>query len=178
MLPDWASHISPLLTACGAIVLIWAALHDIAARTAPDWASVLLLAFGLILRAIDETLVIGAASAFAVFAVAAFFWRRGWLGGGDVKLMGATAMMLPPHMILSFITAMSIFGSALAVFYLIAGRIARSGERVKKVTPRNIPRRPGGLLARVARVELWRMRRGGPLPYACAIAAGFVIIIL
>jgi hypothetical protein len=27
-------------------------------------------------------------------------------------------------------------------------------------------------------VERWRIRRGGPLPYACAIAAGVLFIIL
>jgi prepilin peptidase CpaA len=34
------------------------------------------------------------------------------------------------------------------------------------------------LLARALRVEQWRIRRGGPLPYACAIAAGGLFILL
>ena len=31
---------------------------------------------------------------------------------------------------------------------------------------------PPGLLRRVLRVESWRIRRGAPLPYGVAIAAG------
>jgi prepilin peptidase CpaA len=34
------------------------------------------------------------------------------------------------------------------------------------------------LLARALRVERWRIHRGGPLPYACAIAAGGLFILL
>ena len=38
--------------------------------------------------------------------------------------------------------------------------------------PRPAPRRPRHLLPRIVRVEAWRIRHRGPLPYACAIAAG------
>jgi hypothetical protein len=31
-----------------------------------------------------------------------------------------------------------------------------------------------GLIARVVRIERWRISRGRSLPYACAIAAGYL----
>jgi prepilin peptidase CpaA len=62
----------------------------------------------------------------------------------------------------------ALAGGLLTVPYLIAR------HRVP------VPRRSqcAGLAARIARAELWRLRRGGPLPYAVAIAAGtgFVLI--
>ncbi len=103
-----------------------------------------------------------------VFVLAAICWRRGWMGGGDVKLLAAAAIAVPPSLVLSFITAVALCGGVLALLYLVAGRM---------VAPPPASR-PRSLLARALRVEQWRIRRGGPLPYACAIAAGGLFILL
>ena len=84
------------------------------------------------------------------------------MGGGDVKLLGASALGVAPGSVLTFIAAVAIAGGALAIFYLMARSLISASRK----------QRPVGLLARAARVERWRIRRGGPLPYACAIAAG------
>ena len=78
--------------ALGASLLVIAALHDVAARTIPNWTSVLLALLGAVLRWMDGQLLFGLALGLAVFVVAAFCWRRGWMGGGDVKLLGAVAI--------------------------------------------------------------------------------------
>jgi hypothetical protein len=56
------------------------------------------------------------------------------------------------------------------VIYLL-GRLAGYG-----LAPRP-GARPRSLLARIVRVERRRLSRGGPLPYASAIAAGTIFII-
>jgi prepilin peptidase CpaA len=168
----WLSFIAPASLFAGAGLLLLAALHDIIARTVPNGVSVLLALAGLGARIMDSNVLVGAAAAAAVFFVAAFLWRRGWMGGGDVKLIGATALVVPPHHVFSFIVAMSVSGSILAALYLVAGRVARRNKPV----PEGRSARPVGLLPRAVRAELWRMRRGGPLPYACAIAAGFFFV--
>ncbi len=174
MLQDWTLPIIAALMLVGAAALVAAAAHDIVARTVPDWISVFLTSIGVLVRAMDQNLIIGLLVAVAVFCAVAFCWRRGWVGGGDVILIGATALIVPPASVLSFIAAMSIAGSVLALLYLAAGPLARSGQRTKK----SFDVRYDDMLSRIVRVELWRIRRGGSLPYACAIAAGFLFTII
>jgi prepilin peptidase CpaA len=165
---DWQSLFTSALIIVSAGVLLAAALHDIVARTVPNWMAVALALLGTALRAFDGSLLMGLLAGAIVFAAAAFCWRRGWFGGADVKLLGAAAIVVPPHEVLSFIAATAFAGAILGIAYL-AGRSIAS-------TP--APRRPDRIVARTLCVEHWRIRRGGPLPYACAIAAGFLFIVL
>jgi prepilin peptidase CpaA len=149
-------------------VLLMAALRDIVVRAVPNWMATALVLLGVILRAADGNLPSGLLAGVVIFVIAALCWRRGWLGGADVKLLGATAIVVSPHDVLAFITAVAIAGGILGLAYLAAGRIA--------VVPP--PRRPAHFMTRALHVERWRIHRGGPLPYACAIAAGFLFVVL
>lgn len=53
---------------------------------------------------------------FALFVGAFHF---GWMGGGDVKLIGALALWLPGQALLTMLAAMSILGGVLTVAMLI-----------------------------------------------------------
>ena len=167
MLQQVSSSISPMLVFASGLIFVAAALHDVASRTLPNGMAVALALVGLLARLLDRTLILGVICGFVVFAGAAFCWRRGWMGGGDVKLIGAAGIAVPPHLVLSFLVVMSLSGAGLAVVYLIGRSLPapRSGAR------------PGTLLRRILRVERWRLHRGGPLPYACAIAAGGVFVL-
>lgn len=169
----WISFLAPASLIAGAGLLLLAALHDIIARTVPNWVAGLLALSGLGARIMGNNVLTGLGASATVFVVAAICWRRGWLGGGDVKLMGAATLAVPPSHVLPFIVAMSVSGSILAALYWVAGRVAR-GTRRSGTRP---AARHAGLAARATRAELWRLRRGGPLPYACAIAAGFIFIL-
>jgi prepilin peptidase CpaA len=149
-------------------LLLLASLRDLSARTVPNWLSATLGVAGVLARAMDDDLAAGLLAATAVFVVAAICWRRGWLGGGDVKLLGAAATAVPPGSVLTLIVVMALAGGGLSLFYLAARRLV----------PAPAAQRPGSLMARVLRVECWRIRRGGPLPYACAIAAGGLFVLL
>ena len=89
------------------------------------------------------------------------------MGGGDVKLLGATAILVAPAAAGSFLVAVSLSGGILAIG-LPGGPF---------LLPRPATRRPRHLLPRVLRVEAWRIRHRGPLPYACAIAAGTIFVL-
>jgi len=167
----------PGLVMAGAALLLLAAGHDFVARTVPNWLAGALALLGIALRlakplatngTVAGGLIAGLAVGGVVFILAAICWRRGLMGGGDVKLLAATAIVVPPSMALNFVTAVALSGGVLAVAYLLARRFVGP--------PR--PQRPHSLLARTLRVECWRIRRGGPLPYACAIAAGGLFILL
>ncbi len=168
MVQNWVSSVAFALVAASVLILIAAALHDVASRTLPNGMALVLALVGLAARLLDGTIVAGLICGLVVFVAAAFCWRRGWMGGGDVKLLGAAGLAVPPHLVMSFLAAMSISGAILALIYLI-------GRSLPAPPPSH---RPSARLARIVRVERWRLHRGGPLPYACAIAAGGVFVLL
>ena len=65
-----------LLLASSAIVLA-AALHDVAARTVPNWMAAALAVLGLLVQATTGHLIAGIIAGLIVFIAAAFCWRRG-----------------------------------------------------------------------------------------------------
>lgn len=151
----------------GAALLIAAALHDVAARTVPNWIGALLASIGLVIQGMQGTLLFAIPAALAVFVCAAMCWRRGWMGGGDVKLLGAAALIVPPETIPALLCTTALAGGLLAFIYL-AGR-----RRVR----RPVNGKPVSLVARAVRAERWRLRRGGPMPYAVAIACGSFFVL-
>lgn len=150
-----------------ACLLLCAALHDVALRTVPNWLSAIVAVLGFALRAAAHQLpgaVIGAA---IVFGCAFLFWARGWLGGGDVKLLGAVTPAFRPELVSEFIVAVAISGGILALLYLILWRIV----------PAPKGGRPPSLARRIMKAERWRISGKRSLPYACAIAAGAFVTI-
>jgi prepilin peptidase CpaA len=156
-----------VLTLLAGAALIFAPLHDIAFRTIPNWVSAVLAADGGLSRLLSHDLSAGLASGLGVFALAAFCWWRGWLGGGDVKLLGATAILIPPPSVPGYIAAVAFAGGGLALLYLFMQRVVTA--------PRQ--RRPTSLLQRVLVVECRRIRRRMSLPYATAISAAALLIL-
>jgi prepilin peptidase CpaA len=156
-----------LSAACAASLLL-GALLDIATRTIPNFLASTVMVTGLAIAAFNGEMQYSILAAAAVFAFAVACWRLGWMGGGDVKLLGAASLALPPSAVPLFVAAVAIAGGVLAISYLLARKLV------------SVPgtRRPAGLLERVVRVEQWRIRRGRPLPYACAITAGFIFMIV
>jgi prepilin peptidase CpaA len=166
----------PLLSALVLFLCVgllgFAALHDVIARTIPNWvpAAVALLAL-LTLLFYDQASggLRNVALAFGAMGSGALLcWRLGWLGGGDAKLLGAVGLLVSPGRMAGAVAVIGLAGGVLALPYVVCrGRIAR---------PR--PARPSGLLARGWRAERFRLRRGGPLPYAVAIAVGTAFSLL
>ncbi len=137
------------------------------ARTIPNgWCGAIAL-LGLAARALDGTLPFGLIAAAAVFALMAVFWRLGFIGGGDVKLLAACALAIPPRLVPALLIDTVMVGALLGLIYLAA----------RDRLPRPRPAHPASLLARALRAERWRLSRGGPLPYAVAIAAGMAIVL-
>lgn len=149
------------------LLLTTAALHDLVTRTVPNRLAAALATLGFGVQVLQGAVLMAALAALAVFALAALCWQRGWMGGGDVKLLGAAALLVPPSSVPAMIAAITMAGLPLAVIYLLC--------RHRVTLSRGLA--PPGLLARIARIERRRLRRGGPLPYAVAIASGVAFII-
>ena len=166
---SWSAAVIVALTFASAVVLLLAACHDLVSRTVPNWMPLLVAIFGVATAFAADRLVLSLSIGIAIFIAAAICWRRGWMGGADVKLLGAIAIVLPPGMVSMFAIAMSVAGAVHAVAYMLAGRVV--------TPPPKVEHRPRPLLMRALRAERWRISRRGPLPYACAIAFGFLFVV-
>src|ERR1700722_2438456 len=158
------------------MALLVAAAHDVAVRTVPNLVSLIVAMSGLGLHALDGQLLPALFRGGLVFAVAWYCWRRGWIGGGDVKLLTACVLLVPPGSVPELILSTATAGGLLAVSYLALAWLLRG----------NVAALPAGsgqagslrhrnLLRRVWRAERRRIHRGLSLPYSCAIAAGAVL---
>jgi prepilin peptidase CpaA len=153
-------------------VLLLAAWHDVVSRTVPNWMPMAIACCGVVAAFVNDRLFLSTGLGVAVFFLAAMCWRRGWMGGADVKLLGAITIVLPPGMVSMFAIAMSLSGAAQAVVYILARRVVTPSRSEASGPPR-----ARALLPRALRAERWRISRGGPLPYACAIAFGFLFVV-
>src|SRR5579863_3601724 len=91
-----AALLHTTLLFAAAACLLFAAAHDVAVRTVPNRVSLIVAATGLGLNTLDGQLGAALFGGGAVFAGSWFCWRRGWIGGGDVKLLSACALLVPP----------------------------------------------------------------------------------
>jgi len=115
--------LAPTLFFMFSMPLIIAALKDASSMTIPNWISLVLIAgfFLMIpftwqgLPDFGTHLAVGATFLAVGFAMFAF----GWLGGGDAKLMAATALWLTWPSALTFVIYTAMFGGALALFLLV-----------------------------------------------------------
>ena len=149
-------------------------------RLLPDWTAILIAVVGIALRVLDGSVLPGIGCAALVFLVAAFLAHRGFMGGGDVKLLAACTLLVAPSDVLPLIFATSLFGGVLALLYLVLGRSIRRlrarGPTTTETACLTRNRTNATIVARIMRVEAWRISRRGPLPYGCAIAMAAIYI--
>ncbi len=163
-----ANAVAVCVLAASALLLL-AAWCDVATRTIPDGISVALAALGLLARATEGLVPAAASLLVAAGLFAAFVWlhARGFIGGGDVKLIAALAIGFPPLSTLDFLVATVLAGGVLGLLYLSLRLLPEPSPLV----PRPWAWPPRRILA----LERRRVSRRGPLPYAVAIAAGGIL---
>lgn len=127
MRPDFLPQ---LLLALLALALLWAAVTDIRARIIDNWLNAAIaLAAPLYWWSVglspwpDVAIQIGVAA--GVFVLFAALFALGVMGGGDVKLLGALALWLPPGATLGMLVLMSLLGGAVTLVTLAWHRLAR-----------------------------------------------------
>jgi prepilin peptidase CpaA len=101
-----------LLLFAAAVALLLGAVHDVAVRTVPNLVSAIVAAAGLGLNALDARLGSAVFCGGLVFAGRWCCWRQGSIGGGDVKLLSACAMLVPPAAVPELVLATAIAGGA------------------------------------------------------------------
>jgi prepilin peptidase CpaA len=147
------------------LLLCIAALYDIGFRKIPNGVCLLIAVLGLIFRVHDHRVVSSVAVAAVVFGLALLAWRRHWMGGGDVKLLTAAAILVPPTHVVHLVLFIALAGGILALLYLALSRILPP--------PAGVP--PRSRLSRILRIEQRRVCRRASIPYGVAIWAGAFI---
>src|SRR6267142_1597891 len=110
----------------GAAIFAFVAVSDFRTRRIPNGFIVAILLLAALRMALTGTptgaLYTLLASA-AVFAATFLLFWRGLLGGGDVKLIGATGLLIGYHELFEFLFVMSICGALMAVAIFAGDRL-------------------------------------------------------
>ena len=143
-------------------LLVAAALNDLCVYRIPNWLVVSIVALYPIFVFSTELQIdwlMALAGATGAFAVGFSLFYFGVMGGGDVKLISATALWAGPAHILEFLFITAIVGGLMSIIMVTPARLALASafDTIGLHRPREI------LLANV-------------LPYGVAIAFGGVVV--
>jgi prepilin peptidase CpaA len=145
------------------LLLLYVATIDVATRLISNQICLGLALLGIASQMANPTQVAESLIAAAILFLLLFvIFTRGWMGGGDVKLLVAVAIGLPVTGIIQLLTVTALAGGILAVVHLMMRNLPN---------PRLAPA-GSSLVRRVYAVERWRHLRHAPLPYGVAIACG------
>jgi prepilin peptidase CpaA len=158
-----------LCTSIGLLTII--ALGDMRMRRIPNVLSFIIAILGLARMILDLDLIAALhtieASA-AVFAVAFLLFSLGMLGGGDAKLIAATALLIGYHDLVDFLFLMSVCGGVLALAVLVRDKFRQQRSYCSRST--------GGTPAQTTEGILSPMQ--STVPYGVAIAGAAVLILV
>ncbi len=149
------------------LVLLAAAIAcvtDVRTRRIPNLLVIALAASGLAMHATQgwQSVAMSLAVLVLTLAVGALVFSFGFVGGGDVKLIGAAAVTLTPPEAMQFVLYTLLCGGALGIaFSLAQGRLKATLGNVRAMAT---PLLYGGRPAAV--------QPSAKMPYAIAIFAG------
>src|SRR3954453_9621701 len=144
-------------------LLLYVAVIDIATRLIRNEICLILALLGIAGQLASPMQVAQSLIAAAIlFLLLLVIYTRGWIGGGDAKLLVALAIGLPLTGVIDLLTITAFAGGVLALVHLMMRilpypRLAPAGS---------------SFVRRVYAVERWRHLRHAPLPYGVAIACG------
>ncbi len=120
----------PVIGAAAAVLLLIACYDDVRHRRIYNWLPLAVTLLALLKWLVTGELVPALSAAGAaglVFVFAALLFCRGWIGGGDVKLVSATVFLLGAPETLPLLLLTALIGGVMAVWMLCSRR--RRGER-------------------------------------------------
>ena len=145
------------------LLLLYVAMIDIATRLIRNEICLVLALLGIVsLFANPVHVTESLLAATILFLLLIVIYQRGWIGGGDVKLLVALAIGLPLMGVIQLLTITALAGGVLALVHLMMRLLP-----YPKLAPAG-----SSLVRRVYAIERWRNLRHAPLPYGVAIACG------
>jgi len=142
-------------------VMIWAAGSDLTTMTIPNRIVMVLLAGFVILAPLTDVQMFQAAAGGTIALLISFIlFSRGWIGGGDAKLVAVAGLWIGGDQLGLFLLTTSLFGAILTLAVLMFRAVTLKPYLSD--------------LTWVARLH----RPGGGIPYGVAIAgAGCAVLI-
>lgn len=149
--PDWLAMLLLLL-------LLTAAVQDSWRLRISDWISGLIALLAFVALVLDGP-ISGLWQNFLLFAgvlaIGTFMFGRGWMGGGDIKLLAASSLWFNLSDGWKALVAIAIAGGIEALAIIVVRRLPWPDE---------------------ARHRALLLRRRGPIPYGIAIALGVALM--
>ncbi|MDA9435456.1 A24 family peptidase [Bradyrhizobium sp. CCBAU 51627] len=163
------SWIVPTIAFLEILLLLYVATIDVATRLISNEICLALALLGIAGQLtspmhVAESLIVAAILFLLLFAI----YARGWIGGGDVKLLTALAVGLPLSGVIQLLSTTAMAGGVLALMHLM----------MRLLPYPSLAPAGSSLVRRVYAVERWRHLRHAPLPYGVAIACGGIWTIL
>ena len=163
---NWVVPIASLLEI---LLLLYVATIDVATRLISNEICLALAVLGIASQLASPLQIAESLIAAAILFILLFIiYQRGWIGGGDVKLLVALAIGFPLTGLIQLLTVTALAGGILAAVHLMMRNLPY---------PRLAPA-GSSLVRRVYAVERWRHLRHAPLPYGVAIACGGIWAVL
>ena len=163
-----------LLWAAALAALLASAWTDLKDRIIPDElvgavaASGLCLGLMLAPGQVWVSLIIAVLVLFGLGVLAHF----GLIGGGDVKLISATTLLVPPGQVWQLMVLIALAGGLLSCVYLFLRYALRAGVLGKLRSSAEAAAEARPAMRGSFSNECARIAEGGPLPYALAILGG------
>lgn len=155
--------------------LFMAVASDIRRRIIMDRVVWMVGMCGLLLRLLspDEALWPSLAACILVFLGLWALFSFGAIGGGDVKMISASTLLVPATHVVPLLLSIAVAGGVVACVYLSTRQVlVRVGANGHAFKSSGIPVRGGSWFRSTMRRELARIAAGEPMPYALAILAG------
>jgi prepilin peptidase CpaA len=112
--------IAPTALVLEILLLLYVAMIDIATRLIHNEICLILALLGIASQFATQTHVTESlAAATILFLLLIVVYQRGWIGGGDVKLLVALAMGLPLMGVIRLLTITALAGGVLALAHLM-----------------------------------------------------------
>lgn len=115
-------ELDTFLLAVFPLVMIIAAIEDITTMTLSNWLSLALVAafagLAVLLPLPPWQIALHLAAGFAVLGAGLIFFARGWIGGGDAKLVSAIALFVGCGDLLFYLLIASVVGGILTLALL------------------------------------------------------------
>ena len=156
------------------LALAGSAATDLRARTIPNKYAILIALCGLAmaLRPGAGQLWISLLATLCVFSVLGLLAHYNVIGGGDVKLIAATCLLVPPDRIPLLLAEIALAGGVLSCAYLTGGLVLRRWPWLYRTPPGTAQ---PSLFRKWLRREKSRIARGYPMPYALAVLGGVTV---
>ena len=157
---------------------ILVSVNDVIYRKIPDAFPALITSIGLGMLVINGDWLEGFTTlglAAATFLVLALLCMAGKLGGGDVKLIAASVLLIGASSFFDFLLLTALVGGVLSLVYIAAFMILKLLPTPSAAATSSSSKTWKSRLSLLWRIERRRILRRSSIPYGVAISGGSIL---